>query len=124
MSPAEGGNYVDTNINLTSRIEGATPPNSICVSSVVRDIVADTLRQYNFEQAQNDLKGFGQTRFYLVSVSGQTHDSSKAESRLSFYLSTLEALRQAEDWVAVTNTSKQALKDFRNNPEFYYQLGF
>lgn len=125
IAPPEGGNYIDSNINLLSRLEGATPPNAICVSSVVHDIVADTLRQFVFTQVNSELKGFGQSRFYFVSVSGNSPSAnSLAGDRLSFYLSTIEALRRVANWNAVINTCKQALNDFKGNPEFLFQLGF
>jgi class 3 adenylate cyclase len=44
INSPERGNYIDTNLNLAARLEGATPPHSMCISSVLYDIVVDTLR--------------------------------------------------------------------------------
>lgn len=51
-------------------------------------------------------------------------EPTRRESRLSFYFSTLAALRDSEDWDAVKNTCEQALVDFPGNPEFTRELGF
>lgn len=124
IAPPEHGNFIDTNLNLTARLEGATPPNCICISSTLYDIVADTLRDWKFEELQSTFKGLGENRYYVVSnPSGRTSEPSRRESRLSFYFSTLSALRDAEDWAAVKNTCEQALLDFPGNPEFTNQLG-
>lgn len=123
IAPPEGDNYIDSNINLASRLEGKTPPNCICVSSVVHDIVSDTLRYYQFEELNTELKGFGQSKFYLVSSNSEiVAEPSRNEERLGFYLSTISALRRAFNWDAVLNTCKQALLDFKSNPEFTYQM--
>lgn len=125
IAPPEGGNYMDTNINLTSRLEGVTPPNSICVSSVVRDIVSDTLRHFEFKELTSDLKGFGQSKFYIVTgKSDSIPDPTRNESRLGFYLSTIDTLRTADDWEAVRSTCEQALVDFPSNPEFTFHLAY
>lgn len=125
ITPPEGGNYMDTNINLTSRLEGVTPPNSICVSSVVRDIVSDTLRHFEFKEITSDLKGFGQSKFYIVtSKSDSIPDPTRSVSRLGFYLSVIDTLSTAEDWEAVRNTCEQALVDFLANPEFTFHLAY
>ena len=124
MAPPEGSNYIDANINLASRLQGAAPANIVCVSGVLHDIVANTLRQYRFAELGGELKGFGETRFYAVSKSDPDSTSSPAEGRLSFYLSTIDALAQAGNWEAVANTCKQGLDDFKDNPEFWYQLHF
>ena len=125
IAPPEGGNYIDTSINLTSRLEGKTPPNCICVSSVVNDIVSDTLRHFQFHEIETDLKGFGQSKFYLVSSDTEiSAEPSRSEERLGFYLSTIDAFRSTGNWTAVSKTCKQALIDFKDNPEFTYQLGF
>src|SRR5260370_4258516 len=59
IAPPEGGNYIDSNINLTSRLEGATPANSICISSVLYQIVGDVLRGDEFVEIKSNLKGWG-----------------------------------------------------------------
>lgn len=124
IAPPEGDNYIDSNINLASRLEGKTPPNCICVSSVVHDIVSDTLRHYDFTEVKSKLKGFGHSKFYFVSSESETlAEPSRGEERLGFYLSTIDALRRALNWSAVRNTCMQALLDFKGNPEFTYQLG-
>ena len=125
ISPPDRGNYVDTNLNLTARLEGATPPNSICISATLHDIVADTLKDWNFEKLKDNFKGLGENKYYVVgNPSGRTPAQSRRESRLSFYFSTLSALRGSEDWVAIKNTCEHALLDFPGNPEFISQLGY
>ncbi|HWP55995.1 MAG TPA: hypothetical protein VN476_17825, partial [Pyrinomonadaceae bacterium] len=69
--PPEGGNYIDTNINLTSRLEGSTPVNSICRSSILYQIVADVLRGYEFKKLTSEFKGLGQNEFYLVTTASK-----------------------------------------------------
>jgi tetratricopeptide (TPR) repeat protein len=122
VEPPQGRNYLDSNISLTSRLEGATPPNSICASSVLHDIVASTLREYKFEEAGSDLKGFGESRYYFVSKLDSKTENATGADRLSFYLGTIDALAQNGSWPAVANTCRQALHDFKDNPEFWYQL--
>lgn len=125
IAPPEGENYIDSNINLASRLEGKTGPNCICVSSVVHDIVADTLRHYEFTEIKSKLKGFGHSKFYFVTSGSETLvEPSRGEERLGVYLSTIDALRRTNNWAAVRVTCLQALTDFKDNPEFTYQLGF
>ena len=125
IAPPEQGNYIDTNLNLTARLEGATPPNCICISSTLHDIVADTLRDWSFEELSSTFKGLGENKYYTVrGLPGGTPEPSRRESRLSFYLSTLSALRDVEDWEAVKNTCEQALLDFPGNPGFTSELGY
>jgi tetratricopeptide (TPR) repeat protein len=121
----EDGNYIDTNLNLTARLEGATPANSTCISSTLYDIVADTLRDLTFRELEADFKGLGESKYYIVADPAQRGpEPTRRESRLSFYLATLSSLRDAEDWDAVKVTCEQALQDFPGNPEFLSQLGF
>jgi tetratricopeptide (TPR) repeat protein len=122
VQPPTGRNYLDANISLTSRLEGTTPPNAICCSSVLHDIVAPTLREYHFTEAGGDLKGFGETKYYILSRSNTDEENVKRSERLSFYLGTINALGRAGDWKAVAATCEQGLKDFKDNPEFWYQF--
>lgn len=125
IAPPERGNYIDTNLNLTARLEGATPPNCICISSTLHDIVADTLKDLEFKELQSTFKGLGENKYYVVSnPSGRKSVPNRQESRLSFYFSTLSALRDADDWDATKTTCEQALLDFPGNPEFTSQLGY
>jgi tetratricopeptide (TPR) repeat protein len=124
IAPPEATNYIDSNLNLAARIEGATPPNTVCISSVVHDIVADTLRQYSFTSMAADLKGLGQTRFYSVQHEAEMVPNTNDETRLDFYLSTIDTLRQAEKWEAVRDVCRQALVDFPDNPEFLFQHAY
>jgi tetratricopeptide (TPR) repeat protein len=124
VEPPAGRNYLDANISLTSRLEGATPPNAICCSSVLHDIVAPTLREYRFAEADGDLKGFGETKYYILSRSNSDEENVKRNERLSFYLGTINALTRAGNWKAVAATCEQGLKDFKDNPEFWYQFAF
>jgi class 3 adenylate cyclase len=66
ISPPERGNYIDTNLNLTARLEGATPPNTVCISSTLYDIVADSLREITFEELKSDFRGLGENKYYKV----------------------------------------------------------
>lgn len=123
IAPPERGNYVDTNLNLTARLEGATPPNSICTSSVLYEIVADVLRGYEFQELESDFKGLGQNKYYIVTnTSERSTQPTRHEARLSFYFSTVNALRKADNWESVRDTCEQALIDFPDNPEFLSQL--
>jgi class 3 adenylate cyclase len=124
VQPPEGQNYLDANISLTSRLEGATPPNSICCSSVLRDIVAPTLREYQFAEGGADLKGFGETKYYILSHSAVQAENATRSERLSFYLGTIDALARAGNWKAVAATCQQGLRDFKDNPEFWNQFAF
>lgn len=125
IAPPEGGNYIDTNLNLASRLEGVTPPNSICISSVLYEIVADVLRGYKFEKLTSKFKGLGQNEYYLIiSYPAKLADPTRREARLSFYFSILNALRDAENWGAVRDTCEQALTDFQGHPEFTSQLAY
>jgi tetratricopeptide (TPR) repeat protein len=125
ISPPERGNYIDTNLNLTARLEGATPPNTVCISSSLYDIVADTLREITFEELKSDFKGLGENKYYKVSKSSnRILEPTRRESRLSFYFATIDALRETESWDAVRTTCEQALMDFPDNPEFITQLGY
>jgi hypothetical protein len=125
IAPPEGGNYIDSNLNLTSRLEGATPPNCICISSVLYQIVADALRGYTFEELESEFKGLGQNKYYIVSnPSDEAVELTRHESRLSFYFSTIGAFRKMGNWEAVRDTCEQALVDFPDNPEFTSQLAF
>lgn len=125
IAPPEAGNYIDTNINLASRLEGVTPPNSICVSSVLHGIVSDILRSHKFEKSGSNLKGLGQHDYYILkSFPLKPADPTRREARLGFYFSILEALREAENWEAVRDTCEQALADFPDHPEFTSQLAF
>jgi tetratricopeptide (TPR) repeat protein len=125
IAPPEEGNYIDTNLNLTSRLEGATPLNCICISSVLYQIVADVLRGYKFEELKSEFKGLGQNQFYVISnPSDKTLEPTRRESRLSFYFSTIDTLRGAEEWEAVKDTCRQGLADFPDNPEITSQLAF
>jgi tetratricopeptide (TPR) repeat protein len=91
----------------------------------VRDIVCDTLRNIDFVELTSDLKGFGQSRFYLVtSKTDPIPRATRNENRLGFYLSTIDALSNGEDWEAVLNTCRQALLDFPGNPEFIFHLAY
>lgn len=123
IAPPEQGNYIDTNLNLAARLEGAAPPNSICISSVLYEIVADTLRSFIFDELKTELKGLGENKYYLASSSPKrTIEPTRRESRLSFYFSTIDALRKAHNLEAVRETCEQALTDFPDNPEFTSQL--
>jgi tetratricopeptide (TPR) repeat protein len=125
IAPPEGGNYIDTNLNLTSRLEGATPSNCICISSVLYQIVADVLRGYKFEELESEFKGLGQNQFYVISnPSDKNLEPTRRESRLSFYFSTIDTLRGAEEWEAIRETCDQALIDFPDNPELTSQLAY
>lgn len=125
IAPPENGNYVDTNLNLTARLEGATPPNCVCISATLHDIVSDTLRDLTFRALKADFKGLGENRYYVVGdAAGRGSEPTRRESRLSFYFSTLSSLRDSEDWEAVRTTCEQALLDFPGNPEFTSQLGY
>lgn len=125
ISPPINGNYIDTNLNLAARLEGMTPRNSVCISSVLFDIVQSTINGYRFEKLSSDFKGLGHNVYYNVLNNSQKHsDSSRKESRLSYYLSTIDALREASNWEATKNTCEQALIDFPEHPEFLSQLGF
>lgn len=125
IAPPEGGNYIDTNLNLTARLEGFTPPKGICISSVLYDIVADVLRGYKFEELKSDFKGLGQNKYYIISnPSVKTPGPTRREARLSFYFSTIDALREVENWEAVRDTCEQALVDFHGHPEFTSQLAY
>jgi len=125
IAPPEGGNYIDTNLNLTARLEGVTPPNGICISSVLHDIVADVLRGYQFDELKSDFKGLGQNKYYVISnPSEKPPEPTGREVRLSFYFSTIAALRDAENWEAVRDTCQQALVDFHDHPEFTSQLAY
>jgi len=125
ITPPENANYVDTNLNLTARLEGATPPNCVCISSTLYDIVSDTLRDLTFQELEANFKGLGQNKYYIVGDAvGRGFEPTRQEARLSFYLSTLSSLRDSEDWEAVKTTCEQALLDFPGNPEFSSQLGF
>jgi len=125
IAPPEGGNYIDTNLNLTARLEGATPPNSVCISATLYDIVADTLKELSFEELKSDFKGLGENKYYAVrDPNGRAVAPSRRESRLSYYFSTVSALHEAENWEAVKTTCEQALIDFPGNPEFISQLGY
>lgn len=105
IAPPEGNNYIDSNINLTARLEGQTPQNCICVSSIVHDIVSDTLRHYQFDELHSELKGFGQSKFYLVSSKSEViAEPSRNEERLGFYLSTIDVLWRANNVEAVRST--------------------
>src|ERR1044071_394593 len=102
IAPPERGNYVDTNLNLTARLEGATPPNSICISSILYEIVADVLRGYEFQELESDFKGLGQNKYYIVSnTSERSTQPTRHEARLSFYFSTINAFRIAGNWKSV-----------------------
>ncbi len=125
MHHQRGGNYIDTNLNLTARLQGVTPPNGICISSVLYDIVADVLRDYRFEELKSDFKGLGQNKYYIISnPSLKTLEPTLREARLSFYFSTIDALREVENWEAVRDTCEQALVDFHSHPEFTSQLAY
>jgi len=125
IAPPERSNYIDTNLNLTARLEGATPPNCICISSTLYDIVADTLRELTFQELETTFKGLGESKYYVViGPAGRTSERSRRESRLSFYFSTLATVRKSADWEALKTTCEQALLDFPGNPEFTSQLGF
>lgn len=125
ISPPESGNYVDTNLNLTSRLEGAAPPNSICISSVLYQIVVDVFRGYKFEEIKSEFKGLGQNQFYVVSnPTDRAVELTRREARLSFYFSTIDTLRSADEWEAVKNTCEQGLVDFPDNPELTSQLAY
>lgn len=125
IAPPEGGNYIDTNLNFTARLEGVTPPNGICISSVLYDIVVDVLRGYKFEELKSDFKGLGQNKYYIISnPSVKTPEPTRREARLSFYFSTIDALREVENWEAVRDTCEQALVDFHGHPEFTSQLAY
>jgi tetratricopeptide (TPR) repeat protein len=125
IAPPEGGNYVDTNLNLASRLEGVTPPNAICVSSVLHGIVSDTLRSHEFEKSKSNLKGLGQHEYYILkSFPRKAAEPTRREARLGFYFSVLDALREAENWESVRDTCEQALADFPDHPEFTSQLAF
>ena len=116
---------IDTNLNLAARLEGATPPNSMCISSVLYDIVVDTLRGFTFEELKSNFKGLGENKYYTVSNSpDRVLEPTRRESRLSFYFATIDALRNVENWDAVRPTCEQALVDFPDNPEFIAQLGY
>lgn len=125
IAPPEAGNYIDTNLNLTARLEGVTPANSICISSVLYQIVVDVLRGYKFEELKSEFKGLGQNQFYIVSYpADKAVEPTRREARLSFYFSTIDTLRSAEEWEAARNTCEQALVDFPDNPEVISQLAF
>jgi len=125
ISPPDQGNYIDSNLNLTARLEVATPPNSICISATLHDIVADTLKDWKFEELKSTFKGLGENKYYVIGMpADRSAAQSRRESRLSFYLSTISSLKMSEDWVAVKNTCEQALLDFSGNPEFISQLGY
>jgi class 3 adenylate cyclase len=125
ISPPQGGNYIDTNLNITARLEGATPANCTCISSTLHDIVVDTLRELTFEKMASEFKGLGENKYYLVTDrAGGTSEPTRQEARLSFYISTLSALHDAESWEAAKTTCEQALLDFPSNPEFISQLAF
>jgi tetratricopeptide (TPR) repeat protein len=123
IAPPEGGNYIDTNLNLTARLEGATPPNCICISATLYDIVVDALKELAFEELKSDFKGLGENKYYVVGdPNGRLAAPSRREARLSYYFSTLSALLESENWEAVKTTCEQALIDFSGNPEFISQL--
>jgi class 3 adenylate cyclase len=125
IAPPEGDNYIDTNLNLTARLEGATPPNFICISATLYDIVADTLKELTFEQLKSDFKGLGEKKYYVVKdPKGRSGAPSRREARLSYYFSILSALHDSENWEAAKTTCEQALIDFPGNPEFMSQLGW
>lgn len=125
ISPPERGNYIDTNLNLAARLEGATPPDSVCISSVLYEIVVDILRDFTFEELKSNFKGLGENKYYAVSNRpNRVLEPTRRESRLSFYFATIDALRFAEDWDSVRMTCEQALVDFPDNPEFITQLGY
>jgi class 3 adenylate cyclase len=111
IAPPEEGNYIDTNLNLTARLEGATPPNCTCISSTLYDIVVDTLRELTFKELESNFKGLGENKYYIVTdPAGGAPEPTRREARLSFYFSTLSALRDSEEWEAVKNTCEQALE--------------
>jgi tetratricopeptide (TPR) repeat protein len=87
--------------------------------------VSDVLRGYDFEKLESDFKGLGQNEYYVVSTtSKRTLVPTRRETRFSFYLSTMNALSDAENWEAVRDTCEQALIDFPDNPEFISQLAY
>lgn len=97
ISPPEGGNYVDSNLNLTSRLEGATPSNCICISSVLYQIVADALKGYAFEELVSEFKGLGQNKYYIVSnLSSETIELTRHESRLMLLFFNHRCIQESE----------------------------
>ena len=60
----------------------------------------------------------------ISSPSDKSVEPTRRESRLSFYFSTIDTLRTAEESEAVRDTCEQALIDFPDNPELMSQLGF
>lgn len=87
VPPPDGSNYLHANVTFTARLEGATPPNTVCVSAVVHEIVADTLRQYSFTSMDADFKGLGQTRFYAVQhASDVSVQATGEETRMPVHL--------------------------------------
>lgn len=122
IAPPEEGNYIDTNLNLTARLEGATPANCICISSVLHQIVSDVLRGYKFEEMEAEFKGLGHNKYYLVTNPLQSTELTKRELRLGFYFSTIQAFRSANKYENASETCKQALTDFPDNPEILFQL--
>lgn len=98
VAPPDGGNYLDSNLHFAARLEGATPPNTICVSAVLHDIVADTLRQYSFAPMDAHFRGLGQTRFYSIQhASDVSTQAISEETQRSFYLPAIEALQGSEE---------------------------
>lgn|GEM_PF-5094523 len=135
VQPPENGNYIDTNLNYTARLEGATPPGGICISDALHSVVKVLLSDYDVKPLKGDFKGLGQSRFYLVSQQGkQNAQTYRRESQLSFYFATINSFMSAQDpddpdenafpWIPIGRTCEHALVDFPDHPEFMSQLAY